>query len=536
MRFLEAPMARQPKLHRFLCHLYQRLEQHRLNLVTGAGISINAGVPSWYALLDRLAERSDALKADFQIHRKAGLNPEYLGQIIYHRLRKDCPESVAADMREATINHDWAKAIHEAIYKDVPDDIGSVLDKHPYLTELRDLAQKVPLVINFNFDDILADAVGHRLPAEKGAPARAFTVVWHPPLVDRAETTTIYHVNGVLPRVSLKKRSPQLTFTEDSFSDALARSPGVSGEYIFLRFVQNTMLIVGHSLNDTSLKSYLRKNRDKSPANHHYMIYWLDRPDSMSEQQRADIFDANLELYNLITIFLTSDEIKDVFALLNRDARDFRDALDNLGNDKRHRYHYYIVGPVASGKSSILEHLRCFNTYEEWTRPPPKEMYLSFDKLDDATSRNIDSFVYAELKEKNIRMHDAGVGFHFMDRAPLDLYAFSKDDDERKRKTTDLRQLVTRDKALQSGEIVFVNARGEALVKRNLGRGRLPEASGAVEYLTKQAKCLSDLYGPSIVVSTDDQTPGEVAKLVARHVLFGDYSPVDLGLIMDRYT
>lgn len=536
MGFLEAPMARQPKLHRFLCHLYQRLEQRRLNLVIGAGISIDAGVPSWYALLDRLAERSDQLKADFQLHRNAGLNPEYLGQIIYHRLSRECSKSVAADMREATINHDWAQAIHEALYKDVADDIESVLNGHPYLRELRVLARKVPLVINFNFDDLLAEAVGQLPPADQGPPSRAFTVTWSPPLVDRPETTTIYHVNGVLPRVSLKKRSPQLIFTEDSFSDALARSPGVSGEYVFLRFVQNTMLIVGHSLTDTSLKSYLRKNRDKSPANHHYMIYWLGQPDSMSEQQRTDIFDANLELYNLITIFLTSDELKEVFALLNMSARDFRDALDDLGTDKRHRYHYYIVGPVASGKSSILEHLRCFNTYEEWTRPPPKEMYLAFDKLNETTSKNVDSFIYGELKEKNIRMHDAGVGFHFMDRAPLDLYAFSKDDDERKRKTHDLQQFVTRDKPLQSGEIVFVNARGETLVKRNLGRGRLPETSGTEEYLTGQAKCLSDLYGPSVVVSTDDQTSGDVAKQVARHVLLEDYLPVDLRSIMDKYT
>jgi len=206
-----------------------------------------------------------------------------------------------------------------------------------------------------------------------------------------------------------------------------------------------------------------------------------------------------------------------------------------MGGDRRHRYHYYIVGPVASGKSSVLEHLRCFQTYEEWTRPPPKEMYLSHDKLDDATARRIDDFVYAELKEKNLRMHNASTGFHFMDRAPLDLYAFSRDDEERKRKTRELKENVARDRSLQSGEVIFVTAQGETLVKRNAGRGRLPMDSGEADYLNAQAEYLNTLYAPALVVPTDGKKPGEVAKQIARHVLLEDYRPTNLVAIMDKF-
>lgn len=255
----------------------------------------------------------------------------------------------------------------------------------------------------------------------------------------------------------------------------------------------------------------------------------------MTAKQLDDVFEANLELYNLVTIFLTSEEMKELFTILNNDPRDFRDVLDSLEPDKRSRFHYYIVGPVASGKSTILEHLRCFNTFEEWTRPPPKEMYLSIIKLDDKNSKKIDAFVYSELKEKNIRMHDASVGFHFMDRAPLDLYAFSNDDEERKRKTAELKDIVTRDKVLQSGEIVFITASGETLVKRNLGRGRLPEGSGTAEYLAKQADFLKNIYKPAFIVATDDLSSGEIAKRVARHALLGEYSTMDLNQIMDEY-
>lgn len=538
MSELETAFKRQPHLSRWLCHLYQRLNQCRLNLVVGAGTSIDAGVPSWDGLLDRLAKESPGSETDLQHHRDTGLSPEYLGQIIFLRHRNAFDEPAAAGMRDATIDYRWAELIHRAIYEKVPDDIDKVVENHPYLAELRDLARKLPLIINFNFDDILSDAIGRQVQAGLVSSGRPYTIVWEPPLVDRVDATIIYHVNGILPRVSLKKRSPQLIFTEDAFTDALARSPSISSEYIFLRFVQNTMLIIGHSLSDSSLKNYLRQNRDRCPANHHYMIRWLNAPDHMTDEQMHDVFEANLELYNLVTIFLTSDEIKEFIGLLNSEERMFRERLDQLPPERRSRFHYYIVGPVAGGKSTVLEQLRCFSTFEEWTRPPPKEMYLSTEQLKKVgieASKRIDNFVYSETKEKNMRMHNAGIGFHFMDRAPLDLYAFSNDDHERQRKTEELRDVVTRDRSLHSGEIVFVTASGETLVRRNLGRGRDPETSGTAEYLNDQSEFLQKLYEPTYILDTDQQLAGEVAKKVARHALLEEYKPIDLNQIMNRY-
>ncbi len=535
MPVLEKALKRQPRIARFLCHIFQRLSDERLNLVTGAGISVEAGVPAWHPLLDRLAERSNELKVDLQKHRDSGLDPEYLAQILYHRHRNDWGKSVADDLIEANLSYDWAESIHAAIYRDVPDEIKEVLKTHHYLAQLRDLARKIPMVINFNFDDLLSEAIGYQISHEDDGQERPYTVVWQPPVVDRTKTTTIYHVNGILPRVSLKRRSPKLIFTEDSFSDALARAPDVSGDFLFMRFVQNTMLIIGHSLGDSSLKSYLRRNREKSPANHHYMIHWLSTPNKIPLARRNDIFQANLELYNLITIFLTSEEIGEFLGLLNQGVRAVRDFLDGADPDRRSRFHYYIVGPVAAGKSTLLEHLRCFNTFEEWTRPPPNEMNLSIDKLTKKEQVKVDNFVYAELKEKNIRMDQAGVGFHFMDRAPLDLYAFSIDETERKKKTADLQNIVTRDKALQAGQIVFLTASGNTLVKRNLGRGRIPEKSGSEIYFEKQSNFLESIYEPNFVFKNTDLDAGSIAKQVARHALLNEFDPCDLTAIMERF-
>lgn len=537
---LNAAIARNPRLPRYLCHLYQRLNLNRLNLVTGAGISVDAQVPAWKELLRRLAEIEEQLPGELKIHEDAGLQPEYLGQIIYHRFNRVCPvadASTAPDLRLAQVEYGWGDTIHKAIYRDVAPEIGDVLAAHPYLEQLRDVARRVPLIINFNFDDLLAHAIGEQIKGggPGSEPGNALSVTWQPPLTDRPNLTTVYHVNGILPRVDLKKRSPQLIFTEDSFADARARSPGVNAEYLFLRFVQNTMLLIGHSLADSSLKNFLRQNRDKSPANHHYMIHWIKDDEEYSDTRRADIFEANLELYNLITIFLTSDEISEFLVLLILDKRSFVDILEGIDPDRRATYHYYIVGPVAAGKSTMLEHLRCFETMEEWTRPPPKEMYFASTNIGESEQQIIDEFLNQELKEKNRRMHDAGVGFHFMDRAPLDLYAFTETDEEIKRKSKELREQVTRNKPLQEGEVIFVSAEPKTLVKRNMARGRPPEKAGKEDYLAGQIEKLKEIYRPIFILSTDEYNANEIARKVARHVLLGEYTPTDLQGIIARY-
>ena len=536
---LEDAIKRQSNLGRYLCHIYQRMEQGDLSLITGAGISMDVGVPGWMELVDRLAEEPSDLAQDIKHLKQKGLSLEYLGQILYHRLKSGIEDEIedkdSQERREAHLRNKWATSIQKAIYRDVPRYYDEILQKHPYLSEIRDFSRKLSLIINFNFDDILDESIGHQIKQSRHDETRQFTVVWNPPLVERAKTTTIYHVNGVLPRGMLRKRSPQLIFTENSFEDAMQRSPGVSNEYISLRFVQNTVLIVGHSLSDRSLKNYLRRSREKAPANHHYMIYWISECGAFTTEQRRDIFDANLELYNLITIFLTSCEINQFFQILNSESRDFRDTIDKMEPDQRHRFHYYIAGPVAVGKSSMIEHLRCFNTFEEWNRPPPEEMFRNHKTLTEEESKLVNDFVYGELKEKNIKMCNAGVGFHFMDRAPLDLYAFSSDGSENIKKTQELEDRVTRDKAFQSGEIVFLEAKGDTLVTRNLGRGREPGTAGSAEHFEKQSTKIKLTYDPSFVLSTEQVDPGHLAQRVARRALMGPYEVVDLSAIMDRH-
>lgn len=531
MNHLVQAFQRQPALSKYLVHIFQRLHQRRLNLITGAGVSADAGIPLWHELLSRLSECSEELATDVEFHKSAGLAPEYLGQIIYQRLQRGSKESDEA-FSQVQVNHGWAEAIHNAIYRDVGD-IETILQAHPYLRKLSGLMFSIPFSINFNFDDILSQALASE--ASRRPITSSFSAEWRYPIVERSEHVLVYHVNGFLPQISLKKRSPQLIFTESSFSDAIHRDQSACSELLFLRFIQNTMLMIGCSLADASLKNFLRMNRDKRPANHHYMIYWIRSNDALSNSQREDIFEANLELYNLFTIFLTSHEIAEFIELLSLGERDFIDKIESLSPDGRSHFHYYIVGPVAVGKSTLLENLRCFETYEEWTRNPPPAMYKSFKQLTDEEARLVDEFIYAEIKEKNRRLSRASVGYHFMDRGPLDLYAFSSDDNERSTKTMKIRNSVCRSTPLKDGQVIFLSASGETLVNRNFSRGRKPTDSGDAAYLRSQDDALRDIYRPTYSFDTDSSSAGEVARQIVRHILSQEYLPTSLESILSRY-
>ena len=122
-----------------------------------------------------------------------------------------------------------------------------------------------------------------------------------------------------------------------------------------------------------------------------------------------------------------------------------------------------------------------------------------------------------------------------MDRAPLDLYAFSKSDAENLEKSKNIRALVTRDQSLQKGEILFIEASPATLVRRNMARGRPPKDAGSEEYFANQISGLKNVYQPSFVLSTEQHNTGEVARRVVRHVLLEAYRPTDLDKIIERY-
>jgi predicted ATPase len=512
---------KQPLLARFLIHLRQRKAVKELTVVVGAGATWDAGAPLWDELLNRIRAALRPRGPKLKKYRNLGVHPAVLGTILQNRYSgKDW-----SNASQLKIDNDWFKIIQGAIYRNVPESRPELFQKHPYLWELARLCYSARLVINFNFDDILSEAMKGFAQENQVYKLSIPSVIWKPALLERRDSALIYHINGVITRGEGKKRSENLVLTEDAFYDAELRSPKVRIDHVLAKFVSTTMFIIGHSLSDNSLKGYLRQSKMINPANHHYHVHWLMSQDSLTEEERKEIFDANLELYNLITLFMTTDEIRSFLFAMNATDAEFDEALRSSGQNVSQVF--YIVGPVAAGKTSVLEYLRCFATQEEWLGENPREMYIASDRVGHEKITMIDNWVYDQVRLKNEQLVGASKGFIFVDRGPLDLFAFSESDGQWPDKAKQVRGKL-RGQKLASGPVVFLHADGQTLVDRNWKRGRTPDVSGSAEYLVRQGSTLAEIYRTRTVFETDQVSPDLIAMKVARTALLGEHHVIDV--------
>ena len=411
--------------------------------------------------------------------------------------------------------------------------------KHPYLDALGELVCRTGLTVNFNFDDLIDEAAINFAKQWNRDPPE---IIYHPKIETRLGAPVIYHINGYLPRAPRRRRSENLVFTEDAFADVLISPTSHEAEYIMARFATTTFLLFGTSLNDNSLKNMLRGGMKRNSANHHYIVYWENSSSPRSSDERRHIFNVNLDVYNLISIFLTTEQIAALITLLNHtDETIFENELLKFATLKTRR-RYYLVGSVVAGKSSNLEALRCFTTFEEWSGRPPEKMYQDHTTLTVTERAEIDDWLYSQLREKNDRMRKVGVGIHIMDRGYLDFCAFSETPKENLKKLDELRARVHAVSGpLESGQILFIWANEEALSERQARRGSLrgKQKRKRIDYdgvkLVEQANILKSVYKPSDTSMFDtSHEPCEITcRRIAREILMGDYTPFDFEVRID---
>jgi predicted ATPase len=305
-------------------------------------------------------------------------------------------------------------------------------------------------------------------------------------------------------------------------------------DFVINQFSIRTFLIIGISLTDNSLKNLLRSSAHRNPANHHFIVFHEDAAKPRTPEERADIFDVNLNVYNLISLFLTTDELHAFIEAMNSEDGGILDGiLQEIVPAKVDRK-YYLIGGVAVGKSTTLEALRCFATQEEWSGRVPAVMYLDDATLTPEQQKEVDDFLFPQLINKNKAMIRSSSGIRIMDRAYLDLFAFSSGNSEIKRKAEELaKRVLWNRQPLEEGQIIFLKASRTAFEERLARRGQSHTKKGKVFYnadkLIKQEEELMKAYRPMAdeCVDTSECSVGEAAREIARRILLGPYTTFD---------
>jgi len=517
---------------RAIMHMREQKNSQRFGLVFGAGISRDFGFPSWWELVKRIAE--DKIVSGSKLIQEIGTKTS-ISQLLFQNYKSQVMNSIPNGFDEynklnSYIQSGWHRVIHDALYKDVPENILELKKLDPYLKDYLNIIKETKLTINYNFDDTLETLLSDsRLPKEREV-TRGFRTVWSIDVQLYPQNAVIYHPNGYLPRGFSEKPSDDLIFLEGAFGDQLIDS--VLGHYNTLsyHFSQNTCLFIGMSLEDSTLKYLLRKNAILRPGHVHYYIHFLHDNEIIDSEQKRAIRDANFEVYNLVTLFLNRKGISTLGQLLSTSDDEVELIADEV--DVPTTYRFFLTGSVCAGKTTLVSNFRSLRTHDEWLEKREAEMHKDPENVqEDSIIRRIDEWVAQQWRRKNFILYQAKrPGIDIIDRCALDAFAFTLENQWRK-KAAFTRKIITPQKSktkLAKGEIILLLGEPKVMAIRAM---KLQKDVTAEQLAYRQAllRVIYDKDAEGIIeLDTREKSVQQITKEICRIIHINEYNECDL--------
>ncbi len=533
------------EIPRAIVHLRAQNRANRFGLIFGAGISSGLGYPQWHGLVEKIANRPEVGAAEIRQRLEAqgsfgspvtrslaSVTQMLFSQYRERRMTEQGLSSSLTYVQELAIKTDWLRIIHGELYAglDRPTREQRLKD-HPYLNAFMPIIKRSQLTVTYNFDDSLELMLALGRTPDEMLRTRGYEVVDSPSLQCRHESGAIYHPNGYLPAAFDDGASADVVFSDDSFQDQLLTAANGGFPHLVNHLTRNTCLLVGLSLEDSTLQSMLRQNAVRTPGHVHYAVQYLSDDATRDREAERAIFTANFESFGIYTLFLDNRQIKTLADLIKMDEN----AFASLYAKHKPKYVYYLIGSVGSGKSTAAANLRNLITYDEWIdeRLPDlakPEAEVSAEKVD-----GLNEWVAEQFRKKNFALHGCNEGIHVVDRAPLDPLTFGPEED-RSQKAKALVDKITDDgtRPIVGGHIIELKATVEELHIRN----RRKHKEGAHHELERLLRAIDTIYGPvnRSVVCTSGRSASAVAKEVARIIFLGEYQPVDIQAELIRHA
>lgn len=530
---------------RAIVHLRAQHEIKRLGLIFGAGISVDLGYPNWESLVKTMADHPEVsatdvwkkLKEKGSDARPVTRSLATVTQMLFDKFRRGRIDKNSfieplTYVDERRIKTDWMKLLHSQIYQSkTEEDRIDKLNRHPYLNAFTRIIKRSPLTVTYNFDDSIEQMLALARTPDEAETTRGYEMIDQPSSQCRRSSSVIYHPNGYLPAVFSNGASGDVVFADDSFQDQLISA--ANGKYLHLstHLFRNTCLLIGLSLDDSTLQSLLRQNAVQNPGNVHYIIQFT--PENAKRDKEVDdaVFKANFESFNLYTLFLSSDEIRTLATLIEMKPSTFASKHARA----QPKYVYYIVGSVGSGKSTAAANLRNLITYDEWIDEKKDDLAKPENQVETTKINDLDEWISDQFHKKNFALQRSREGIHVVDRAPLDPLTFA-DVAKRPERAKALIDKITDGGAwkIEPGHIIELSASLEDIRIRNSLKHKFWPDKDYQELLDR----IQEVYGSidRTIVSTHGRSAAQVAKQIARIIFLNDYNPVDIGKVLSSYV
>lgn len=223
-----------------------------LTFFCGAGISIEAGIPSWETLLKSLLITLFNKKTEDNILD----NDSQMKLVeIYHNYF-NLPSLIIAQYIKNVLGDDFLKNVRGELYKNKPTSCNTI-DVIVELCRPQRERKSLNSVVTFNFDDLIE----HNLEENKITYKSIYKEG------QRASPTEIpiYHVHGFLPRKKKLAEANDIVFSEDAYHSQFIEPFSWSNLVQLSNLNQNTCLFVGLSMTDPNLRRLLDVSMRKNP-------------------------------------------------------------------------------------------------------------------------------------------------------------------------------------------------------------------------------------------------------------------------------
>jgi hypothetical protein len=514
-----------------IVQMRRQLKIGRFGLVLGSGVSRPFGIPNWRELVERIA--ADPRVSARYLLKTSKSSQASQTQMVFQHFRAQTRLDAAPPKHhtlafERRIKGLWREVIHDNLYRDEVE--GDLEDQHPYIGKYLNIIRRSEMTVNYNFDDTIERMLAKRRSQEERKRGRGYETVWDARLQFQSRTGIIYHPNGYLPKNLLEDPSEELIFLEDHFGDQLLDT--IAGYYASLshHLSKNTCLFIGLSLNDSTLKHLLHQHAAINPGHYHYYVAFVRDGGVPDKEGREAIVNANFQVYNLITLFLTAEEIAALGHWINLDEQDFRHAAEELGVNVK--FTYYVTGVVGAGKTTTVAYFRSLVPHDEWFEPRSALLAKPFTALTGREKDEVDDWIAGQFGLKNTALLDQHEGIHIIDRSPIDPITFTETA-EWPEKAKRLVKAISPGKSrrrTQPGHMIFLVADGNEFAARAAGRHKF----GEPDYYEMMQDHFETILGEHGVTRIDVRglSIHDVVKQAAHIIHLQEYTEVDLHQIL----
>lgn len=257
----EQSSKRKQELIELLGRAYQN---QNVTLFLGAGISIDAGVPLWTELINKLLIRM--VMENTKEKPLSKFERETINQLACSN-KENSPLAQMRYIKEAFSSEDYYRFVHDSLYSVKLNARTELLKIIVSICTPRRNHIGVKSVITYNFDNLLEEALR--------VSKIDYNIIFRESDITNNDSLNIYHVHGYLPR-NFGNEFPtdemNLVFSEEDYHKVYRDAYCWSNIAQLNAFRESTCLFIGCSLNDPNLRRLLDVAARQGESPRHYAI------------------------------------------------------------------------------------------------------------------------------------------------------------------------------------------------------------------------------------------------------------------------